>query len=127
MPQVILEKSNNTKCIVSNKEILLKINKILNTTAGINLGNCKSRVITSNEYVVGDDSEEEAFVSLTLKFLEGRSKELKSKLGNELLALLEVNFSTENNPSRLQLTVEIADLLKENYFKHPSGTFTKQN
>ena len=29
MPQVILEKSNNTKCNLSKKEILLRNNKIL--------------------------------------------------------------------------------------------------
>jgi len=126
MPQIILEKSANIKSLSEIKEVFKNIHQVLHELGKINLENCKSRARIASDYLVGDGNLEEAFVHLEIRFLEGRSDELKARLGGEILAILEHNFLIAGNPSKLQITVEISDIIKSSYFKFPAGAFSKQ-
>ena len=63
--------------------------------------------------------------SADIKFLEGREKSLKQRLGKEILNILEDSFKKSLKELNLQITVLVEDLPKDFYFKYPEGTFSK--
>lgn len=65
-----------------------------------------------------------AFIHLEVQWLEGRSTELKSQIGNELLSLLKKYYHSSMQQQNLQITVHIIDINRDSYFKLPKGSFT---
>lgn len=116
MPQIVLEYSSNID-LTDEMSVLAKIHQILNEVGKINLNNCKSRIIEQSRYLVGNGNPINAFVHLEIAFMEGRSDELKKIIGDEIL-----NYMKTVIIKGVQITVHITDLLRNSYFKHPSGT-----
>ncbi|MHA2250342.1 MAG: 5-carboxymethyl-2-hydroxymuconate Delta-isomerase [Candidatus Kariarchaeaceae archaeon] len=125
MPQICLEYSANIPVISNYKTIFKQVHYILNTEGNIKLNNCKSRLIRHADFYIGDGSSDHAFVHLEISLLEGRSNELKEKMGKDILGFLQDAISTENI-LKLQITVHFKDISKNSYFKYPSGTLTPQ-
>lgn len=126
LPQIRLEYSGNiTEDIVSDT-LLLGIHEVLRDTGGIRIGNCKSRAFRCDPFRVGAGEHENAFVHLEVRILEGRSAELKGAIGRALLDVLAGYFTTSLEKLDLQITVEICDIRRDAYFKHPGGTLTPQ-
>jgi len=122
MPQISLEYSANLPGEIASEELLLALHRILKEVGGLRIGNCKSRILPAARFLVGEGERGGAFVHLDVRFLEGRSPEVKRALGEALLAaLLEVYGGCGEG---LQITVEIADIPRAAYFKHPPGTLT---
>jgi 5-carboxymethyl-2-hydroxymuconate isomerase len=66
-----------------------------------------------------------AFVHLDIRFLEGRSPEVKRAIGDGALDLLHKHFAPgAEEPEGLdfQITIEIRDIHRVTYFKYPPGT-----
>ena len=124
MPQIIIEYSSNIQDVNDFKQLFTDIHHVINTTGGANIENCKSRAINHNEYLIGRGEAMNAFIHLEVKWLEGRSTELKSQLGNELLDLLKKHYHSSMQQHNLQITVHVIDILRSSYFKHPEETFT---
>lgn len=124
MPHLTLEYSGNVPDPPDIQGILREIHRVLQETAGIKIANCKSRGRIADEYVVADGGSSHAFVHLDVRILEGRSVELKKELGNRLLETLREHFSSAEAVLDLQTTVEIRDIERASYFKHPEGTLT---
>ena len=122
MPHLTLEYTSNLDEWASNPHLLVALHRILATTGGIKIENCKSRWRMVEEWAVGDGEGESAFVHLDVRFMEGRPQALKEAIGMEALGLLEDHFQVDPAELDLQITVEIQDIRRDAYFKYPSGT-----
>lgn len=126
MPHITLEYSGNVlesaRDRIDIPRVLVQLNLVLEETGGIQIANCKSRVKVAKEFVVGRGGPSQGFVHLDVRILEGRSGDLKEKLGARLLETLKEHFLVAAETLDLQMTVEIRDIERSNYFKHPEGT-----
>ena len=124
MPHLTLEYSGNVPDAPDIQSILREIHRVLQETAGIKIENCKSRGRVAEKYLVANGESSRAFVHLDVRILEGRSGELKRELGYHLLETLREHFSSAEAALDLQTTVEIRDIERASYFKHPTGTLS---
>lgn len=125
MPHLILEITNNTPHRQNLSGLFQQLHQILAEVGGIKLENCKSRAWIADDFYIADGSEQHAFVSLQICFLEGRDSQTKTDIGNAALKILRDWFlkGEQQNP-QLQITVQIIDIERSAYFKYPEGTFT---
>jgi 5-carboxymethyl-2-hydroxymuconate isomerase len=126
VPNIVLEYSSNVSEVIDFTELFALIHKVMHEVGSIKLDNCKSRVVEMDKFYIGDGHPSNAFVQLSVAFLAGRSNETKQKVGNACLAQLKQFYEKSMARLDLQITVEIADIQRENYFKYPEGTFTVQ-
>ena len=125
MPQIRLEYTDNLDPRSHPGTLLDGIHRALNTIAGVNLDNCKSRVNVLDWFHIADGAPDHAFVHLEVRLLEGRPDGVKRNLGDALLELLKEAFDVGRTRLRVQLTVELGDIRRGEYFKYPAGTFTE--
>jgi 5-carboxymethyl-2-hydroxymuconate isomerase len=118
VPQIRLEYTSNLDPVPHVDTLLDDVHRALNTIAGVKLDNCKSRVNVLDRFYVADGAADHAFVHLEVRLLEGRSDSVKQELGNALLEGLKRYFDVEQTGQRVQATVEIADILRDGYFKY---------
>lgn len=121
MPQLTLDYSANIPQEV-HQEIFLRLHQILNVAGNIHIDNCKSRSIRRENFFIGDGDPQNAFVHLEIRFLEGRSPELKQAIGKACLEVLEIIFKQSMETLKIQITVEVVDIIKASYFKYPTET-----
>jgi len=109
MPHLTLEYSNN---VLENdfSSLFLQIHELLSTQLPTQLKSCKSRVIGSEDYVIGDGNKTNAFVHLSILVLKGRSVQLKSAIATTLMGKLKEHFSGSANQLDLQISIAINDL-----------------
>lgn len=116
MPQIRIECSTNI--VEQNlKPFFQTCHTLLAQTLPTDLNNCKSRAVACEQYCIGDDQPQRAFVHMQVQVLSGRSAELLTKLGDELLILLQHYFKASMAQLDLQLSVEIQEL-SPHYFKN---------
>jgi len=125
MPQIKLEYTDNIPDKINFEDTFSKIHHLLHDIAGIAIHNCKSRAVKLDKYYIGDGISKSKFVHLEIALLEGRTKEIKQRIAEEILQILKKNYLTKRLIDDLQVTVEIKDIKKEFYFKYPEGTFSK--
>ncbi|MBT3392364.1 MAG: 5-carboxymethyl-2-hydroxymuconate Delta-isomerase [Chloroflexi bacterium] len=122
MPHLILEYTNNISQAIDTQKIFAPLHQIIAETAGIRIENCKSRAILLNDYYIADGTPLQAFAHLSVRFLEGRSSEIRQSIGQQCLQILRGYFGDAPKELDLQLTVEIGDIQRQSYFKFPNGT-----
>lgn len=116
MPHLTLEYTANSTDKTVFTELFAKLHKVLAEITGIKIENCKSRAYKAEDYYVSDGTTNESYVHLEVRFIEGRDEELKKKTGEALLESLKSFFDTEEN---IQISVEILDIRRVEYFKYP--------
>lgn len=122
MPHLTLEYSSNLNEEINYQELFHQLHQVLNEVGNISLGNFKSRAIRREQFVVGHGNIEDAFVHLEMRLLEGKSATLKEVLGQECMLILKEYFKVQLTEFALQITVDIVDMPRDNYFKFPEGT-----
>jgi 5-carboxymethyl-2-hydroxymuconate isomerase len=122
MPHLTLEYTSNLDGNPPTPELLLAIHTLLEAVAGIRADNCKSRWHRLEDWVMGRGDSATAFVHLDLRFLEGRAPEVQQAVGEGALEILKAHFLAGARPMEIQITVEIREIRKATYFKHPPGT-----
>lgn len=121
MPHLTLEYTKNMEQEIDFDDLFPRLHQALVDVAAIPIGNCKSRASRLDNYYVADGSPQHAFVHLAIRFMEGRSAELKRNIGRGCLAVLE-ELCCSPAGLELQITVEIQDIVRTTYFKLPEGT-----
>ena len=115
MPQIAIEYSANLGASFDARALAGEVHRLIAETIDTDLGNCKTRLIALDDYLVGDGSPREAMVHVDLRILSGRSDAQKKALGE---AVLEAALGCIAGPSlRIQVTVEVRDLDRANYHK----------
>ena len=118
MPHLILEYTENINPIVF-EQLFAKLHSVLSEIVNIEINNCKSRAVSLGTFYIGEGDSSNAFVSLSVSFLEGRSLDLKQKLGERFLDILKRYYSHLETELNVQISVEIKDIQKPLYFKFP--------
>lgn len=122
MPHLTIEYTSNLKPNSPFDELFARLHAALADLGGIKKANCKSRAVCIDQYFIGDGSAETAFVHVDVRILEGRPMSTKQEIGKQLLAILCESFPSPANVGGLQVTVEIRDIQRAVYFKHPEGS-----
>ena len=121
-----LEYTDNVDQEVNFAHLFSRLHRVLSDVGGLRIENCKSRAIKLDQYYIGQDEADNAFVHVELRFLEGRSLELKQQIGRQILSILKKYYRPTLAKQNLQITVEIKDIERQLYFKIPDGSFTNQ-
>ncbi len=124
MPHLTLEYSTNIGRPEGLPALLTTLHRVLAEIGGIKRENCKSRAYPASDFLVSDGKPEDAFVHLDIRFLEGRSMDVKQAIGQQAVALLQQFFDPTGDRPGLQLTVEVRDITRSTYFKLPAGTLS---
>ena len=109
MPHVILEVSANIH-ETNLSPLLVEIHSILTEMLPTQLSGCKSRIIRDEDYVIGNNDPQNAFVHLTVKVLKGRSKTLLNTIASSIMEKLKLAFQESYNALNLQYTIAIEEL-----------------
>ena len=115
MPHLRLEHTINIESKISC-ELFDKLVNVLIKNTSIKSYNCKNRAIKINNFHLDLENGNEGFIHLEIIILEGRSKKTKQKIGRESLDFLKSYFQKKSNESSLQISLEIREMKKEDYF-----------
>ncbi len=124
MPQISFEYTRNITQEIETQALFAMIHRVLGEVAGIPIENCKSRAKRLDDYYIANGKPDNAFIHLEIRFIEGRTPEMKKEIGEQCLGYLESYFSESASNLDLQITVEILDIRKQSYFKFPKGTLS---
>ena len=127
MPHLTIEYTNNLRTHVPFDDLFARLHATLAELGGIKKANCKSRAIRIDQFLIGEGVADAAFLHLDVRFLEGRAASVKQQIGRSLLAILRESFTPSGDVRDLQVTVEIRDIERGMYFKHPEGSLDYAN
>ena len=115
MPHICLEYTDNihTTDIMG---LLKSIQDVLIELADVKAKNCKSKVIHYNDYHMGSCDINEGFVHLEINILEGRTDEIKTKIGKKSLKILKSYFGDNSVGDSIQYSLEIREIKRSDYF-----------
>jgi 5-carboxymethyl-2-hydroxymuconate isomerase len=116
MPQITLEYSHNIGQI-PYANLFTELHQCLAEVAGVPVEHCKSRAICHEQVVIGRGEAANAFAHLTIGFYAGRSAALKQEVGHRALALLRRHLVPTSTALALQLTVELREFQRDDYFR----------
>jgi 5-carboxymethyl-2-hydroxymuconate isomerase len=115
LPHCIIDHSDNIKNSISWESIFRNLHKILVDTGEIKEADIKSRVNEYKNYFISDGNPNQAFVTLNIQLLDGRSDEFKEDLAQSALKLLSKYFEKTFKELKTSLTVQITDIHRKSY------------
>jgi len=118
MPHLVLEYTKNVKFKTNFTDLFTALHKTLKNAANMNMEDCKSRAVKLENYSVSDSKNQSEFAHLSVSILEGRSPDLKQLIGETLLDKLKDAVQTDSQIVDLQITIEIKEMVKSQYFKY---------
>ncbi|MBK0062097.1 MULTISPECIES: 5-carboxymethyl-2-hydroxymuconate Delta-isomerase [unclassified Acinetobacter] len=116
MPHVIVDYSANLDN-VEPKQLLLKINAALVETGYCEAIDIKSRAHKDNVYVIGLETEHQAYVHVKVYLLSGRNQQQKQEIGEKILNTLISYSALQQQDFPVQSCVELIEMPKQDYFK----------
>ena len=121
MPHVVIEYTRDLVPTPAPAELLAAIHREIVEVSGAPLSNIKSRMHPVDSHV-GDGNPSNAMVHAEIALMEGRSEEAKQALATSCCALLRESFAEATSGRDVQVTVEVRDIVRATYAKHPPGT-----
>jgi 5-carboxymethyl-2-hydroxymuconate isomerase len=115
MPHCILEYSSNVLDSPDMRQLCLGINRALMASGLFTLADIKTRAIKHECFVIGDGSDDQAFVTLNIQVLSGRADEVKAEISDRVLQVLVEAFPRTMEKMRFNLSVQISELHKPSY------------
>lgn len=115
MPHCILEASDNLLDQPDWAGLLREINGTLVATGFFVESDIKSRLIQHGLFAIGDGAADQAFVTLNVQVLGGRTDEVKAQLSEALLQVLTRAFPRTFAQMKASLTVQITDIHRPSY------------
>lgn len=119
MPHLTLEYTSNLRDKAPDAELLLRLHRVLESVAGVRIDNCKSRWREVERWAIGKGEHESAFVHLDIRVFDGRPEEVRRTVGVAALDILRSQFLPAPEGVELQITVEVREIRRSLYFKHP--------
>lgn len=124
MPHLTFETTPNLGFLPPVEGLFGELHGLLQDEAGISIDNCKSRHRVTGDFLVGDGGSDAAFAHLDIRFLEGRPADTLHRVGSGALEVLLGFLKDTPDGLDLQITVEVQEIRRASYFKHPPGTLT---
>ena len=115
MPHCILEASSDLLDQPDWAGLLREINGTLVATGLFTTADIKSRFLRHDVFAIGDGNLGQAFVTLNVQILEGRTDEVKALLSEALLPVLVKAFPRTLAQMTCSLTVQITDIHRPSY------------
>jgi 5-carboxymethyl-2-hydroxymuconate isomerase len=120
MPHTILEYSDNIVEAADFQPFWRELHPALVEIAQVRLQDIKSRAYRCEAFRMAGGDPACAFVHLTIRLMEGRSPEALAPIGAAALELLKKHFAGTLAQRQCDLTVELAGMRKDCYFKASS-------
>jgi 5-carboxymethyl-2-hydroxymuconate isomerase len=117
LPHCIIEHTDNIKDYPVWVEVLKEIHKILVDTGEINESDIKSRVVEHKNYYIGDGNQDQAFITLKIEILDGRSDQFKKEVAQNALKALSKYFEKTLKDLQTSISVQISDIHRKSYSK----------
>ena len=108
MPNITVERSPALDHVDWNG-FALALHPVIVETAAARIEACKTRVLRTEDEVVGADADRHAIVNVSLALLAGRSDETKAKLTEAVLELLR-KYVEPVDGLTLHMSAEVRDL-----------------
>ncbi len=121
MPHTILEYSDNVVDPVDFQPLWARLHPLLVATAHCRIQDIKSRAYRCEAYRMADGDPACAFVHMTIRLLEGRDPETLKATGEAVLELLKEHFPGTLARRACDITVELAGMRRDCYFKATSS------
>jgi 5-carboxymethyl-2-hydroxymuconate isomerase len=115
MPHCVFEYSSNVIDEPDWSRTLLALHKAIMGTGLFVLSDIKSRVIKHEQYLVGDGRDNQAFVTLDVQILAGRTNEVKSQISQAALPILAAAFPKTSADMKCSITVQVSDIHQPSY------------
>ena len=115
MPHCILEASDNLLDQPDWMGLLREINGTLVATGLFKAQDIKSRYLSHGVFAIGDGAPGQAFVTLNVQILDGRTDEVKAQLSEALLSVLARAFPRTFAQMTCSLTVQVTDIHRASY------------
>ncbi|MBC8256607.1 MAG: hypothetical protein H8E85_04780 [Candidatus Marinimicrobia bacterium] len=113
MPHVKLEYTENVNWKSPIQDIFPKLQTVLIQHAGVKPENCKHRATQLKDYFCTIGGSPGGFIHLEIILLSGRSKEVKTNIGEECSQIIQ---SFIENSAEIHVSVELRDMDSKNYF-----------
>ena len=119
MPHIIIETSKNilaSESLKIGQEIQQIMKKIVE--GNFDPDQCKIRVITYENYIVGLEENDENFIHISIKILLGRAVEVRQKLASQSFEFVN-NFykNLKLSQKRCDISIDIIEMNRETYQK----------
>ncbi|GAK12405.1 5-carboxymethyl-2-hydroxymuconate Delta-isomerase [Geomicrobium sp. JCM 19039] len=121
MPHIIVEYTANLQGETDVRKLLARMNRVfIARPETFPVGGIRSRAIALTDYVVADDTVDDAFVHTQIRIGAGRSEEEKKDVCDALFHVMEDHFKELFSERYLALSLEL--------YEFPvSGTYKKNN
>ena len=110
MPHCVLEYSDNVADRPDLRQVLHDVHDSLMASGLFTSGDIKSRAVEHHTYMVGDGAPDRTFVTLDIQVLSGKDDQVKARLAQAALAVLERHYPQSLARTRCSLTVQITDI-----------------
>jgi 5-carboxymethyl-2-hydroxymuconate isomerase len=120
MPHCILEASDNLLDQPDWTGLLQAVNQSLIATGLFKAADIKSRFLRHGIFAIGEGGVDQAFVTLDVQILGGRSDEVKAQISEALLAVLAAAFPNTLARMKCSITVQITDIHRPSYCRQIS-------
>jgi 5-carboxymethyl-2-hydroxymuconate isomerase len=119
MAHAIVEWTDNLEGQADIHGLLQLIAKAMREADGVfPWGGIRVRAIKLTDYVIADDTGEDAFVNVTVKMGAGRPAEFKQRFFNDLFEAVKVHFGSVFDSRYLALSLYIEEADEAGSFKH---------
>ncbi len=115
MPHVIVECSEHG-LVKDHDQLLLCINQILLDTNEFVAADIKSRCYVPSCALSGLDKSQDAFISVSLKIMPGRSDAVQRNMSEKVLAAIQSEL-VPSHSKKIQIMVELTELNIKQYHK----------
>lgn len=127
MPQISFEFTKNIAHLADYRSVALDLHDVLVAEISSSLEDCKTRLATVENYVIGDGAADEAFIHVTFSILSGRSQAMKESLSTKALEVIARAMPSAIAQRSIQITVDIRDLERSTYKKQVIVNSAMQN
>ncbi|MGD0831892.1 MAG: 5-carboxymethyl-2-hydroxymuconate Delta-isomerase [Terracidiphilus sp.] len=120
MPHCIFEYSANIADDSDWHKIMMKVHETLISTGQFVTMDIKSRVVRHENFVIGDGENNQSFVTLDIRILDGRSDDIKNEITKAALEVLVDEFPKSLAEQKCSITVQISEIHRASYQRHVS-------
>lgn len=114
MPHIVVEYTDHLGSAVDIPKLLSALHDNLATRESINVHGIKTRAIPVQFVIVGDGSEPDKMIHITVRLLPGRADDLKKEMAQ---GLKDTATKFTHHDERITITVEIVDMHAASYIK----------
>ena len=117
MPHLKLEYTENIDLSITFDDLFSELHHALAESGDIDINNCKSRAVRMQDFLLSKNSKG-PFVHLEVAILSGRAPDVIKRIGDHLKSILVKHYVSATGRDDLQVTIEIREMNRNNYFKY---------